>query len=147
MNENGLTLVEILVSIVILSIILLSFSSLFIFSNKTAVSNNEKLVAVHLAKATLERIKVDPFSYINIPDDNRPYGKITFNKDNCPENNKTCQSLFLIPINNRTYNISVAATQTESEENLKFVNIVVEVQLTDSKPNISSKVEGYVNYE
>lgn len=150
-QNQGFTLVEVLASLVLLSIILLTFFQLFIFSNKTAVSNNEKLVAVNLAKATLERVKLDPFSYINEPSSSVNYEKkpVTFNQDNCPTNNKTCQTLFSIPINDRTYTISVTASQNTAngEKKLNFITIVIEVQLESSKPAISTKIEGYVTYE
>jgi len=148
-NNKGFTLVEVLVSVVLLSIIILTFSNLFIFSNKTAVSNNEKLVAVHLAKATLERIKLDPFSYIKDPrvgSTNYQTNPITFTKDACPTA-VPCQNLFSITINDRTYNTSVTATQKSGEKTLKLVNLVVEVQLANSTPKVSTKIEGYVNYE
>ena len=64
-NENGFTLVELLASIIILSIIIIGIFQMFIFSSKTATSNQTKLVTTHLAKATIERIKVDAESYFS----------------------------------------------------------------------------------
>lgn len=61
-KESGFTLIEVVASIVIITIILLSFSQLFIQSNKTAAYNNEKLVAINMAEAELERLKMSPFS-------------------------------------------------------------------------------------
>lgn len=153
LNNKGFTLVEVLVSIVILSIILLTFSNLFVFSNKTSVSNNEKLVAVHLAKATLERIKLDPYSYIKHPSTagiNYETNAVTFSKDNCPITSP-CQDLFSITINDKKYDVTVKASQKpvaeSSEKNIKFINIAVNVELVNSNPKVSTKVEGYVKYE
>lgn len=152
-NNKGFTLVEVLVSIVLLSIILLTFSNLFVFSNKTSVSNNEKLVAVHLAKATLERIKLDPYSYIKKPGTagiDYETNPMTFSKTNCP-NTSPCQDPFSITINDKTYDISVTASQkgvsTGNEKNIKFINLAVNVELVNSNPKVSTTVEGYVNYE
>jgi len=150
--NKGFTLLEVLVSLVILSIIILTFSSIFVFSTRTAVSNNDDLVAVNLAKATLEKIEHDPYKYINDPNTgsvNYETDPVTFDKNNCPANNSACQSLFSQISNNKTFSISVTASQksTTGDKNLKLINVVVEVKLDNSKPIISSKTEGYVEYE
>jgi prepilin-type N-terminal cleavage/methylation domain-containing protein len=150
LSNKGFTLLEVLVSLVILSIIILTFANFFLLSNKTAVSNNDDLVAVNLAKATLEKIQINPFLYIKDPrDGNIDYenNPITFNIDNCPVNNSSCQNLFSSTINNETYSISVTASQKSSDgdKNLNLINVVVEVKLDNSKPMISSKIEGYVH--
>jgi prepilin-type N-terminal cleavage/methylation domain-containing protein len=150
-NNKGFTLVEVLVSVVILSIILLTFTNFFIMSNKSAVSSNEKLVAVHLAKATLERIKIKPYDYIKDPNttgvdyEARP---IKYSQNNCP-NTSPCLDPFSVEVNQKTYNISVTASQkaTSNDKNLKLINIVVNVELASSSPKISTKIEGYVKYD
>ena len=53
-SERGFTLVEVLASVVIISIVLIGVVNLLIFTNKTAVSNNDKLVAINLAKASID---------------------------------------------------------------------------------------------
>ena len=58
-NQKGFSLIEVIASIVIISIVLLSFFQLFVQSNKTAAANNEKLVVINLADAQLERLKLD----------------------------------------------------------------------------------------
>ena len=57
-SRNGFTLVEVLAAIVIISIILIGVVNLLHFTNKTAYSNNAKLVSINLAKASIERIKL-----------------------------------------------------------------------------------------
>lgn len=66
-KQHGLSLVKVVEAIVIIGIVLISFSQLFIQSNKTAAYNNEKLLLIHLADAELERIKIDPFTLFNKP--------------------------------------------------------------------------------
>lgn len=55
-NEKGLTLVEILASIVILSIVLTSFYGLFIQSAKFTKVNEDNLVASNLANQVREKL-------------------------------------------------------------------------------------------
>ncbi len=58
--NKGFTLVEILVTLVILSIILLSFMSFFSQSSLFTQKNNEKLTAINLAQETIVSIKNQP---------------------------------------------------------------------------------------
>ncbi len=55
--NNGFTLLEILLTLVILSIILLSFMSFFSQSSLFTQKNNEKLTAINLAQETIVTIK------------------------------------------------------------------------------------------
>ena len=56
-NEKGLTLVEILAALVILGIILISFSSFFLQSAKNTKYNEEKLNAVAVAEKVIAEIR------------------------------------------------------------------------------------------
>lgn len=58
--NKGFTLIEILVTLVILSIILLSFMSFFSQSSLFTQKNNEKLSAINLAQETIVTIKNQP---------------------------------------------------------------------------------------
>src|SRR5690625_6696683 len=80
-TQKGFTLVEVLASIVIISVILVGVAQLMLFTNKTAVSNNSKLVTTHLAKATMERIKIEPEAYF--PFSNVTSEKKEYTKNNC----------------------------------------------------------------
>ncbi|QXM05999.1 prepilin-type N-terminal cleavage/methylation domain-containing protein [Crassaminicella indica] len=55
-DENGLTLIEIIISIAILGIIIVSFSSLFVSTIKNNVSAEEKLIANQLAQKYIEEV-------------------------------------------------------------------------------------------
>lgn len=58
-NNRGFTLVEVLISIIILGVIITGFFQFFLFSQKTTTCNQEKLVAINIAQTVLEQIKED----------------------------------------------------------------------------------------
>lgn len=133
-NEEGFTLVEVLASLVIISIVLMSFMALFGNTNRLAVTNSEKLVVINLADAYLERVKVTPNKFITFED----------LKNNCSNVEKGWKEKesFIYPINMKDYEVKVKATQDSNECKLALINVVVEVTAVNSR--ISSKVEGYV---
>lgn len=131
-NEKGLTLIEVLASLVIISIVLAGFMSLFGTTNKLAVSNSEKLVVVNLADSYLERVKVNPKEFIT------PFPPTITN-----QSKGVTQSI--LNMNKKKYEIEIKVTQNENEfSKLSLVNVVVTVKSKNS--NISSSVEGYVPY-
>ncbi|HLS67101.1 MAG TPA: type II secretion system protein [Pseudogracilibacillus sp.] len=133
---NGFTLVEVLASIVIISIIFLGVMQLIHFTNKTAVSNNTKLVTTHLAKATMERIKLTPEEFF--PTNNVTVK--TYDKHNCEVEN--CSNLYSFKVNDNDYDVRVAVSQQEEEKQLNLINVVVYVQ--SQVKGEESMVEGYV---
>jgi prepilin-type N-terminal cleavage/methylation domain-containing protein len=137
-NKQGFTLVEVIVSITILSIIILTFSSIFLFTNNTANRNNEKLVAVHLAKATLESVKGNPSYYFVLTETGITPGEgFQFENDSI----KITQV-----INNQNYEVKIKPSRDNGQKELSLVHVLVETKLLGSKTPITSKVEGYVNY-
>lgn len=143
-NEKGLTLVEVLASIVIISIILLGVFSLLTFTNKTAVSNNAKLVSINLAKATIERMKVKPDDYFYNFEELKAKTaefEVVYDHEDC--HTSECD-LYLPVVNDQTYHVEITVSQTDEERDLKLLNVVVTVSLAER--NIKSVVEGYVNY-
>lgn len=147
-NENGLTLLEVVASIVIITIILLMFSTFFVQANKHAAVNNEKLVVVNLADATLAKIQAKSYSkvpgasiqsYFDDPDTT----KLKINMDPPEE----------IKLNGKTYTITYNATQSNvrppnsylSEKELDLIKVVVTVESEDGK--IKGVSEGYVALE
>jgi len=56
MNENGLTLVEVLASVVLLTIIITIFLNVFIQSAKTNTTSEEVVDATYIAQTEMERI-------------------------------------------------------------------------------------------
>ncbi|MBP3949660.1 prepilin-type N-terminal cleavage/methylation domain-containing protein [Bacillus suaedae] len=146
-DQKGFTLVEILVSLVLLSIVLLSFLTIFTYTNQVAVRNNDTLVAVNLAKLTLARLKSDPFSYIESPNlspsPSYVLGTKAYNHSSCT--NETCESFYQPLVNDRVYAVSITASQSTSEKTNHLINVHVTVTLPETP--ISSKVEGYVIYD
>lgn len=129
---------EVIVSITILSIIILTFSSIFLFTNNTANRNNEKLVAVHLAKATLESVKGNPSYYFVLTETGITPGEgFQFENDSI----KITQV-----INNQNYEVKIKPSRDNGQKELSLVHVLVETKLLGSKTPITSKVEGYVNY-
>lgn len=150
-NQTGFTLVEVLASVVLISIVLIGVFNLMIFTNKTATSNNEHLVAINLGKATIERMKLDYGSFIEKPSSKPDYvfdrnGKETYDLHKCQAlfEDKQCKMLYKPKINNKDYNIVIDVSQNHEEKRLKLINVVVTVKDIDNKMN--HKVEGYVNY-
>ena len=137
-NESGFTLVELLASIIILSIIILGIFQMFIFSAKTATSNQTKLVTTHLAKATIERIKVDAESYFSFDQVEVGNTKI-FDKENCTA--RDCE-LFTMTVNDLSYEVEIEVSQDSAEKDLNLINVIVTV--TQPEKKLSSKLEGYV---
>ena len=131
-NEKGFSLLEILGSLVILTIIFLSFFQIFINSNKIATVNNEKLVMIYLADANLERVKLNPFEHL-------------------PKIDPKSTSLYMeskahtISLNDKEYTVILNTTQNLKEKELNMFNI--EVKVTTNTNKSSSSVEGYVIYE
>ncbi|MER2262852.1 MAG: prepilin-type N-terminal cleavage/methylation domain-containing protein [Psychrobacillus sp.] len=131
-NQKGLTLVEVLASLAIISIVLLSFFQLIINSNENATSNNEKLVMIYLADAELERLKIDPSNLFIVDLENSTFEI----KENLEK---------VIKLNNKDYKISIKTSQNNDEKKMKLLNVVIKVRMDSSKS--SSTVEGYIVYE
>lgn len=149
-KQDGISLVEVIASLLLISIILLSFYPLFITTKNISNSNIERLVAVNLADATLDRLKMDPYSYIDNPTTDPAYlfknvkSKL-YNRTNCPAPT-FCLDIYSIKLNERNYEIEVKASQEKSEESvIKLINIVVTAK--NERGNINYSVEGYVSYE
>lgn len=139
-HEKGFTLVEVLASVVIISLILSSFFGLLIFTNKSAVSNNAKLVTINLAKASIERMKIEPESYFSFTAI-KETGRI-YTKEDCPD--EDCEKLYKLEVNEQEYDVQVKVSQNAEEKRLQLINVVVTVKLLES--NIQSTVEGYISH-
>lgn len=123
---------EVLTSLAIISIVLLSFFQLIINSNENAASNNEKLVMIYLADAELERLKIDPSNLFLVDLENSTF-----------EIKEKLEKV--IKLNNKNYKVSIKTSQNNDEKKMKLLNVVIKVRLDSSKS--SSAVEGYIVYE
>lgn len=139
-NEKGFTLVEVIASLVIITIVLLSIAQLVIQSNKTTSINNEKLVVIDLAEAVLERLEdeshivkeaiesaANPNSEIEIP-------LHSINFSNLSTETIGGKEYYLIKMNNGTYQVNAYTKKCSTEIsdlNLKPVTVKVKrVELT-----------------
>lgn len=140
-QQQGMTLVEVVCSVVIIGIILISFAQLIINSNKTASYNNEKLVTINLADAALA--KLQGISLTKDP-------AITNLNQYFVESNGVPSS---IQLNGNAYRVSYQATQGNSslytggnsEKDLNLVKVIVTVEAPGGKKK--SSTEGYVKIE
>ena len=147
-EESGFNLIEVVASIVIIGIILISFSQLFIQSNKTAAHNNEKLVTINLADAMLVKLKSETFTKDSSITDMNKY----FKDSSEPDHTKKKPPL-AIQMNGKTYAVSYQASQSNSklansnysEEALGLIKVVVTVTAPNGK--IKGSSEGYVSLE
>lgn len=147
-KESGFTLLEVVASIVIITIVLLSFSQLFIQSNKTAAHNNERLVTINLADAALVKLKSQSFtkdaSFTNVNQ---------YFEDNVESDLTKKKPPLAIQMNGKTYAVSYVPSQSNinvmnsnySEEDLDLIKVVVTVTAPDGK--IKGSSEGYVSLE
>ncbi|MDI7741498.1 type II secretion system protein [Lysinibacillus fusiformis] len=142
-ENNGFTLIEVVASIVIVTIVLTSFATLIIQSNKTAVYNNEKLVLIHLADAELERLQAIPIQ--------SNYSTL---QDYLDMNHKRIYEL-----NSQFYLIDfevITPPSGSNELSFQLANVLTTVSLCKNKSNVTienceqgakSSTEGYVSFE
>ncbi|MEO4053320.1 type II secretion system protein [Solibacillus sp. CAU 1738] len=147
-SQRGFSLIEVVASIVIITIVLISFSQLFVQSNKTAAHNNEKLVTVNLADAALVKLRSETFtknsSITNVND---------YFVDNVETDATKKKPPREIKMNGKTYSVSYVASQSatnvpnsnNSEKDLNLIKVVVTVTAPDGK--IKGSSEGYVSLE
>jgi len=146
-SQKGFSLIEVVASIVLISIMLLSFAQLFIATNKTATVNIEKLVTVNLADAVLAKLKSDPLTKIATKDLNDYF------KDTSEPDAKKKNPPLEIDLNGKTYTITYTPSQNSNkyvnsdftEKDLTLIKVVVTVTSQNGKTRGSS--EGYVSIE
>lgn len=131
-NERGFTLVEIIASLVIVTIVLISAAQLIIQTNKTAELNNEKLILINLADMTLERLKIEV-----------PVGRITVPLPTLENKKITLPSHYeKITLNGNEYTLEAKALTDSSRIQLKLIN--VRVVVTSSVSKSKGTIEGLV---
>jgi prepilin-type N-terminal cleavage/methylation domain-containing protein len=149
-SEQGFSLIEVVASIVIVSILLISFAQLFIQTNKTAAYNNEKLVTINLADAALAKLQAETFAKNpNITNVNHYF------IDNSITEPALKNPPLAILLNGKIYSITYTASQnnkkefitnsTYSEKELDLIKVVVTVTAPEGK--IKGSSEGYVSLE
>ena len=73
-SEEGFSLIEVMVSIVLLSLVLLPIISYFITSIQAVDHTEQRTIALNLAQAKIEELKIKDFN--NIVDEIEGYGAI-----------------------------------------------------------------------
>ena len=138
-QEKGSSLLEVVCAVVIIGIILISFSQLIVNSNKVAAYNNEKLVTINLADAALAKLQGMHFTKNPANLDVNDYFKVS----GVPQT---------IDLNGKTYKVTYEASQSDNgyggggtEKQLNLVKVVVTVESPNGTKKSSS--EGYVKIE
>lgn len=132
-NNRGFTLIEVLASIVILSIIITGLFQYFIFSQKTTTSSQEKLVAINIAQSVMEQIKEDANS--SEKPEIAPYWEVTH-----PSPGVSYPKTYSpIKVEGENYTVTVSVG-VKLENGLQMVSVAVQ----DDFSKIKSSVKGLV---
>jgi prepilin-type N-terminal cleavage/methylation domain-containing protein len=136
-SEKGFSLIEVLISLTILSVSVIGISQFFNQANQISAGNNNKLVATNLARMTLERLQNDFGSY------EVSSSPKTYDKSQCTTSN--CRDLYETLINNTMYETKITVNPQEGEEaSIKLFPVKVTIQYTSNQKVQHTSVEGYV---
>ena len=130
-KEGGFTLVEVVASLVIITLILMFFSSIFVQNNKVSIRNSDKLVVTNIADAYLERLKVDKYT---VP--------VNHSKNSICNGTSGTTMNTTYPLNGYTYSVKI---ERKNIVNDQLCNTVVTVTGKDGK--VTGVVEGYVKFK
>ncbi|MBY6037051.1 prepilin-type N-terminal cleavage/methylation domain-containing protein [Fictibacillus nanhaiensis] len=137
LSEKGFSLIEVLVSLTILSVSVIGISQFFMQANQISAGNNSKLVATNLARMTLERVQHDYASF-----EVSPAPKV-YSKTDCKT--ASCQNLYENMVNNTVYAIKIEVkNQSGEESSIKLFPVKVTIQYTNNQKIKSTAVEGYI---
>ncbi|EGL81586.1 hypothetical protein CathTA2_2949 [Caldalkalibacillus thermarum TA2.A1] len=153
-SERGFSLIELLASLVIVAVVLISFAAFFVQSGKFNAHNQSKLVAVNLARGTLEQLPLDG---MEPPLEGQIYD-YGWCKDQL-QDEKNCETFFKPVVNDKAYDIVIKTGQAvedvkrDGETDVKLlIPAVVYVygnaadgSWKDQEP--ITYVEGYVAHE
>lgn len=152
LDQKGVTLIEVVLSIVIVFLVFISFYQIFIQTNKTAVHQSEGLVLYNLANAELERLKITPILFNERTKDlmlqTQPDHKQLLTKE--AENVWSYPSDF-ISSSGSTYTVFIKRSPDETiveedntEKRLSLLEVTIVVKSTSSEEE--GVVEGYVSF-
>ncbi|WP_054772309.1 MULTISPECIES: type IV pilus modification PilV family protein [Lysinibacillus] len=127
-QQKGLTLVEVIASIVLISIILLSFMGIFMQSNKTTATSGDIVNATYIAQKEMENIFA--------------------NKDNYPSIDKLAYALLYTSVANGDFEkhpgdrIQIVLKTEPLLQNSELTTIIIEVyEEVDGKNVLKSKIQ------
>ncbi|WP_010174006.1 type IV pilus modification PilV family protein [Bacillus coahuilensis] len=154
-NNNGFTLIELLASITILSIILLSFMNYFIQASTYTSYNQEKTVAVNVARNVM--MFMEKQNYLQMRDRfestsvNQPLEVLICGSEGYnmyPSSETPDVSCSPITINNDPFEVVVYQNGEETEESKgHYLPIQVEVRWDRNGNSESTTVEGTIKSE
>lgn len=137
LSEKGFSLIEVLISLTILSVSVIGISQFFNQANQISAGNNNKLVATNLARMTLERLQNDYKAY------EISAAPKTYEINQCTTAN--CRNLYETTINNNIYKTKITIKPQQGEEtSIKLFPVKVTIQYTSNQKVQVTSVEGYV---
>ncbi|MDM5315092.1 prepilin-type N-terminal cleavage/methylation domain-containing protein [Fictibacillus sp. b24] len=137
LSEKGFSLIEVLISLTILSVSVIGISQFFNQANQISAGNNNKLVATNLARMTLERLQNDYASYEIKASPN------TYDKNQCTKS--SCRDLYETMINNNKYETKITVTSQQGEEtSINLFPVKVTIYYKSNQKDQVTSVEGYV---
>ncbi|MGA4718551.1 type IV pilus modification PilV family protein [Fictibacillus nanhaiensis] len=137
LSEKGFSLIEVLISLIILSVSVIGISQFFNQANQISTGNNNKLVATNLARMTLERLQNDYGAY-----EMKAVPK-TYEKSACTS--PSCRDMYETLINNNTYETKITVKpQKGKESSINLFPVKVTIQYMSNQKVQSTSVEGYV---
>ena len=123
-NDKGFTLVEILVSLMLLLILVIAFVPLFTYVSQAIASNKARDVAVEIATQKMEEMRALPYIVMTEGlsiDTTKPQLGL---KDGDPPG--SIEPTQTITVNNRTYTINTDIAWGDNEKSFKIVSVSVE---------------------
>ncbi|MFJ7667507.1 hypothetical protein ACIQXI_10375 [Lysinibacillus sp. NPDC097195] len=114
-NDKGLSLVEVIASIILISIILLSFVALFLQSNKTTVTSNDIVDATYVAQQEMETIYT-----------NRTEPTVEAVMEKMPQYMKITENTWKKELSN-TVNIQLTMVADNNYAALNLTTVIIEV--------------------
>ncbi|WBF56089.1 prepilin-type N-terminal cleavage/methylation domain-containing protein [Lysinibacillus sp. JK80] len=124
-REHGLTLIEVIASIVLISIILLSFMGMFLQTSKTTATSDDIVNATYIAQKEMESI----YEYRNDPIETVLETQLDYNNESTSENSITWV---------KTVDAVHIYVTLKQQDNLGLTPIIIEVK---EDMNIKCKIE------
>jgi prepilin-type N-terminal cleavage/methylation domain-containing protein len=138
-DNRGTTLIEVLVSIIILGMILTGFFQFFIFSQQTTTNNQEKLVAINIAQSVLEQIKGNAYPEITENSDTKIYDSTSVCTGSNQSVKNECLNRYMKTENNKDYSIEI-----EVDPKLSNGLHIVKVNVYGQGRFLESSVKGMI---
>lgn len=142
-KNQGFTLVEILVSILLLVLLGFAFFQFFIFSQKATTGSKEKLAAVHLAQSVLEQVKTNDYPEIteNMDVEKSHLPKRFHVGNACANADQNCINRYKKKLNNQTYQVEIEVDQKKNDTSCL---LEVEVEILNQAGKLETSVKGLI---